>query len=312
MTKQNELTRSSKVKKKNKELLKSEINKATDPNVRLELTKMLLDLESKEKKNRVRLFFLFFTILIIVVISLYFMGQKGSKEENKLSTISSSSSSKIRISSEKNKLEETQLSTDELEKWVMSVLEYAPTPPSKYILDTYIDDKDNLAYVSVGVYQTDGFGTFRVNTKGQLEYKPQMYMGDWILMSEKYMDTSIAIEYFKKLDEDRKKQQAANREEEKQKQMSFHEAVTYAINMSDKWIDLTDEEKENLKIESVNESLSDVKRDEYGEYYSVVLETNKEPRGVMLSGVQFFVYLDGRVKQRSMGAGRDEWIVINP
>ena len=30
----------------------------------------------------------------------------------------------------------------------------------------------------------------------------------------------------------------------------------------------------------------------------------------MLSGVQFKVYLDGSIEQRSMGAGRDEWVVI--
>lgn len=312
MAKKNELTRSYKVTKKNKELLQSEISKATDPNVRLELTKMLLELENKEKRNRLRLIFLFFILLIIAIVSLYFIGQKNSKEVNKFSTTTSSNSSEMSSSTEEASLKETKLSTKELEKWVMSVLEYAPTPPSKYILDTYIDDKDNLAYVSVGVYQTDGFGTFRVNTKGQLEYKPKMYMGDWILISEEYMDTSIAIEYFKKLDEDREKQQAANREREKNKKMSFQEAVTYVINISDKWIDLTEEEKDNLEIESVNESLNDMKNDEYGEYYSVVLETNKESRGIMGSGVQFIVYLDGRVEQRSMGIGRDDWIVINP
>ena len=97
---------------------------------------------------------------------------------------------------------------------------------------------------------------------------------------------------------------------EKAAEMTFEEAVDYVINNSDKWFDLSGEEKENLEIISINNNLSEIRSDAKGNYYTVVLDTNKEPKGTMLSGVQFKVYLDGSIEQRSMGAGRDEWIVI--
>ncbi len=302
------VTRSSKKIRKNKELLQSEINNATDPTVRLELTKMLLDLENKEKKTRVRNFCLVIIVIIGILVSLYFLGRKPAKTEDKTLTTTKISSTQTSSSTKESVDFEKQLSTKQLEEWVLAVLEYAPEPPTKYVLRTSVNDKDKLAYVSVGIDQTDGMGTFRVNAKGQLEYKPNMSMGDWQLISEKYMDTSLASEYFR---EQRETQEKAKEEsKQKEEQMTFREAAEYVISNSDKWMDLSDEEKEELKIISVNESLNQIRTDRNVDYYMVVLETNKEPRGVMASGEQFRVYIDGDIEQRSMGAGRDEWISL--
>lgn len=125
---------------------------------------------------------------------------RKNKAEHYSSTILSNNQSNS--SSTKNSfVKELTLTEAELKKWVMAILDLTPPPPTKYILTVDINEDDNLAYVYVGIDQTDGAGTFRVNENGQLEYMP--YMGqfsgvdDWILISNKYLDTTLAKEYFK-------------------------------------------------------------------------------------------------------------------
>lgn len=97
---------------------------------------------------------------------------------------------------------------------------------------------------------------------------------------------------------------------EQASKMTFEEAVDYVVSSSDKWYDLSAEDEDNLEIVSINKDLSEIRSDSKGDYYTVVLNTNKTPQGVLQSGAQFKVYLDGSIEQRSMGAGRDEWLEL--
>lgn len=213
MNKENEhLTRSLKNDRSNKDLLWTEINNATDPKVRLELTKMLIEIEREEKKKKVIKWISVVIVLLIILISLLYLGNKSSKEPpiSKKANTSSTSTQQTKTSeSVKPVNKETNLSEEELKKWVMAVLDLTPPPPTKYILTVRIDDTDKLAYIHVGVDQLDGAGTFRVNAKGQLEYMPHMGQitgsSQWVLMSEKYMDTSLAEKYYKEQSEKQKK-----------------------------------------------------------------------------------------------------------
>ncbi|MGY3766630.1 hypothetical protein ACWOAH_08915 [Vagococcus vulneris] len=210
-----QLTRSLKNDRNKKDLLRTELNNATDPNVRLELTKMLLDVEKKEKRKKITKWISLFSGLIIISFILFYLGTNSTKNHvnknlAKVSHTTNSQSASSKSTSTSSTISETNLSENQLKKWVMAILELAPAPPSKYVLNVRIDDKDKLAYISAGIDQMDGFGTFRVNVKGQLEFMP--YMGqfsgnDWTVISEKYMDTSLAKEYF---DEQKKKQTSAN------------------------------------------------------------------------------------------------------
>lgn len=313
MTKQNNrLTRSSKNRGTNKELLRSEIEQATDPKVRLELTRMLLDIEQKEKRKKVQRWLFLGLGIISIFLFLLYLGHQSTKESKvepltTSSSTSTSSSTEVKETAATGKLE-TQLTTKQLEKWVMAILDLLPPPPSKYLLNTYIDDKDNLAYIHVGIDQMDGFGTFRVNAKGQLEFKSRLPMADWEVISEAYLDTNLAKKYFAEKQEETKRLQQI----EKERQMTFDEAVSYVISHSDDWLDLTDEEKEDLEIISVNDNFTDMRTDETGDYYPIDIETNREPRGVMLRGVQFKVYLDdGMITQRILNTSRDDWIELD-
>lgn len=208
------LTRSLKNDRTNKDLLRTEINNATDPNVRLELTKMLLEIEKEEKKKKFIKWLSIISILVIILLTLLYLGNKSSKEPTieKITESTSTTSQQASNSDTSTSIvKETNLSEEELKRWVMAILDLTTPPPTKYILTVKIDETDNLAYIHVGVDQLDGAGTFRVNAKGQLEYMP--YMGqftgveEWILMSEKFMDTTIAEEYYK---EQAKKQAKTN------------------------------------------------------------------------------------------------------
>ncbi|WP_241699117.1 hypothetical protein [Vagococcus sp. CY53-2] len=204
MNKKNKnLTRSLKNDRNNKDLLRTEINNSTDPNVRLELTKMLVNIEKEEKKKKAIKWTICVFIIILIPTILLYVGNQPTKKINVTKNPESSSSINQQLNSSNTTesfTKETNLSEQELKEWVMAILNLTTPPPTKYILTVNVNDKDNLAYIHVGIDQLDGFGTFRVNAKGQLEFMP--YMGqfsgnnEWIVISNKYMDTSIAKDYF--------------------------------------------------------------------------------------------------------------------
>lgn len=149
-------------------------------------------------------------IIVLCLISfLLYLGNQSMKNDlnannNQQQNSPTPSSSLESTSTESSVIEssaiETHLSAEQIEQWVMSVLELAPPVPTRYLLSTYLDDKDNLVYVRAGVDQLDNVGLFRVNAKGHLEYLSRIPGANWVLMSDKYMDTSIAEEYYKNLE----------------------------------------------------------------------------------------------------------------
>lgn len=168
----------------------------------------------KEKKKKIIKWISIISVLVIILLTLLSLGNKSSKEPTVAKTTESTSTTTQQVSSSDTStsvVKETNLSEEDLKKWVMAILDLTPPPPTRYILTVKIDETDNLAYINAEVDQLDGAGTFRVNAKGQLEYMP--YMGqftgvdEWILMSDKYMDTTIAEEYYK---EQAKKQDKEN------------------------------------------------------------------------------------------------------
>lgn len=210
MTRGEKRSRSLKHNKNNKALLRSEINHATDPNVRLELTKLLMGLENEERLSRKRTFFFVLVGIILVTSFFFFLGNREpNKRNNAYQQVKTAETSSLQTSSSslletKEPLLETQLSTPQIEKWVLAILEYAPTPPTKYLLTIKIDNTDNLVYINVGIDQLDGFGTFRVTAKGELEFNPYM-SSQWHVLSTKYLETDLAKRYFAKQDEEQHK-----------------------------------------------------------------------------------------------------------
>lgn len=203
-------SRSLKHDKNNKALLRSEINHATDPDVRLELTKLLMGLENEERLSRKRTFFFILVGIILVTSLFFFLGNKDPKkgtnayQQVKTAETSSPQTSSSSLPETKEPLLETQLSTPQIERWVLAILEYALTPPTKYLLTIKIDNTDNLVYINVGVDQLDGFGTFRVTARGELEFTPYM-SSQWHVLSTKYLETDLAKRYFSKQDEEQRK-----------------------------------------------------------------------------------------------------------
>lgn len=193
--------------KNKKKFLQMEIKNTADPDTKLALTKLLIEIERREKKYRIIGMTL---IIVLCLISfLLYLGNQSMKNDlnannNQQQNSPTPSSSLESTSTESSVIEssaiETHLSAEQIEQWVMSVLELAPPVPTRYLLSTYLDDKDNLVYVRAGVDQFDNVGLFRVNAKGHLEYLSRIPGADWVLMSDKYMDTSIAEEYYKNLE----------------------------------------------------------------------------------------------------------------
>lgn len=192
--------------KNKKKFLQMEIKNTADPDTKLALTKLLIEIERREKKYRIIGMTL---IIVLCLISfLLYLGNQSMKNDlnannNQQQNSPTPSSSLESTSTESSVIGssaiETHLSAEQIEQWVMSVLELAPPVPTRYLLSTYLDDKDNLVYVRAGVDQFDNVGLFRVNAKGHLEYLSRIPGADWVLMSDKYMDTSIAEEYYKNL-----------------------------------------------------------------------------------------------------------------
>lgn len=263
----NSLTRSLKNAKNNKDLLRLEINHATDPQVRLELTKLLLDLENKDKKRRRQRWSLLFLFVVTVISFLIYLGSQPTpapKTSNSLESPTTPSSEKelepLTMESSKS---ETNLSAAELEKWVMSILDLLPPPPTRYILNVNVDETDNLAYIRVGIDQLDSLGTFRVNAQGELEVNGPitgvMGRANWTLISEKYLDTTFATQYFKE------------REAEHQKKIY--------------WIESTKQLLISKKF-SITPILYD------GEDVAKAIDNNKAPQNLIDDGVREIEFID--------------------
>lgn len=320
--KQFELKGRSDKRKNRKHFLQEEIAKETDPHLKLEYTKMLLAIEKDEKNKKRMGWGLFFLFIIGFTYFLYTLGDKSSgqarKERNEVAQAQSSEGDQgyqqdTQVTMEtyevttEAKAKELTLSTTEIKSWVLAVLDLEPTPARHYILDVAVDKADDLVYIDVTVNKMGNLGTFRINGEGQLEARGAITGSltdpNWILMSDEYMDLTIAKAYFAS---------QSSRHHLTDSVSSFEEAKDLVEENMNLWTDVARDELADLEIESFNNHLNELKSSSSGDYYTVVAETNRDSHGhgYMNNGFQFRVYEDGSIEQRSMGSGRDMWIKI--
>lgn len=184
--------------KNNKDLLRSEIDNSTDPRVRLELTKMLIEIENKEAANRKRNWIVLLLSIVLIIGCLFILGDRGIKQKDSIMTLVTTSETLLEqtnTTSTEEVITETQLSESQLEEWVLAILDFAPISSTKFILSSSMSTIDNLVYIDVGVNQSDNFGTFRITAKGELEFRPYM-SSQWDVLSYNYLNTDLAKSYF--------------------------------------------------------------------------------------------------------------------
>ena len=147
-------------------------------------------------------------IIIIGLVVFYFLGKKNeNKNDVNVTRISSSSldntSDSIEKQNKKPVIKEKNLSEDEVKKWVSAVWDKRHQNIKQtygYELNVRVDDKDHLVYIAVvptkGI-EIGNFGSFRINADGELEesgyFVEGANIGDWIVVSKKYMDVSQVI-----------------------------------------------------------------------------------------------------------------------
>jgi len=277
------------------------------------------------KRSNVLLIFITVIITIIVGLSVLFVigntnktgNNNIAKKEAISSTQVSSSSSITRSSSTTNtkqvvstesSIDETNLTNEQIEKWANAIVDVYGLNnqghPDYIMHKPELNPEDKMVYVRIEMPQMDDYGSLRINSKGEME-GIRSFNGSilhYSVISKKYMDVETPKEMINKL---------RSEKYNKDGKMTFKNACDVVIANVDKWVNISQEDKDKLRIISINENLSELKSDSNGEYYTVVLETNKEPQGVMLSGDQFKVYLDGSIEQRVMSLSRDEWVSIN-
>ncbi|MGM0124018.1 hypothetical protein IGI37_001392 [Enterococcus sp. AZ194] len=202
------LTRNSKNIKQTKQLLRREIASTTDSETKIELTKMLIKIERDEKNRFMRWALLIGLLLIASIGFLYFLGDNLENEPTqKAMGTSNTSTGQTKNSQPVSAAEttesrplETSLSEEQLKEWVLSVLQLIPEPTTHYTFDVYVEKSDQLAYITVNVDQLGNLGLFRVNAQGELEASGRITLSsndsEWVVLSKKYLDTSIAADYF--------------------------------------------------------------------------------------------------------------------
>lgn len=195
--------------------LKMEIIKAEDPRVRMELQGMLDEiLEARRKRNRWMMIGSVIAVAVVIVGGLAIYGSIGETTPNdnnrptNLAVKESSSEENTRQTNDKVKKENidtTKLSTPQIKAWVSAIMDkkLGPDTKTKYYLTLEKQD-DDLVYVRVNpTIQTDTLDYFRINSNGELE-ESGYYQGKadtWIVVSKKYLDTSMIIPYKKNSDE---------------------------------------------------------------------------------------------------------------
>lgn len=276
------------------------------------------------KKSNVQLIFVTVIITLVVVLSVLFvLGNANKTENNNIATKKAISSTQVsnsssitssssatntkQVVSTEPSIDETNLTNEQIEQWATAIIDVYGLNnqghPDYIMHKPELNREDNMVYVRIEMPQTDDFGSLRINSKGEMEGNRSFNESilHYSVISKKYMDVETPKEMINKLRSER---------DNKAGKMTFKNACDAVIANVDKWVNISQEDKDKLRIISINENLSELKSDSKGEYYTIVLETNKEPQGIMLSGEQFKVYLDGSIEQRVMSTSRDEWIPI--
>lgn len=302
-------------RKDRKIFLENEIASATDATNKQELLEELAAIEKAEKRSKllkwgsVVIFLLGFTYFLYTLgdkpdeqgktASTETVTQKTSEQKtSELTTTESETQTETDVPTE-SIIKELDLSESEIKAWVMAILELLPAPPTSYLLDVDVNSEDNLAYIHVGVDQLDSLGTFRINSAGQLEAQGaitgSLTNPNWTLMSDKYLDTSVAKAFFDGQDSNGNGNQSV---------MDFEAAKQVVEDNMALWVGLTSQELDDLEIVSFKNSSSELQDSGKGNYYKITAETNSG------ENFEFKVYLNGRIEQRAIEAGVDSWVRI--
>lgn len=219
----------------------------------------------------------------------------SSQAEPKAEQISNSSTMDQNETSDStnNSIDTKHLTNDQLKEWVSAVVE-AGGVTNNFKVD--IDTKDGYAYATVTNTdaQVDSMGTYRVNEKGELEEDGFYYekLGAWIVVSPSYMDVSNIP------DINNVQSQQINPISNKSLVTNFDSAVDWLKEHKENW-SYSNKNSETVVITGVNESLTDLRNDELGSYYTVVVNTNDDDGGITGSTKQFKVYTNGVIQQRA-------------
>ncbi|MGX6970233.1 hypothetical protein [Vagococcus bubulae] len=191
-----------------KYIIQLELANTTDETIKSVLQEMLVDLEKAEKKKKIRLSIV--GVLIIVMAGLVFGIKKNetkrtmpSSNVTAIQTSQSTSevgSTEIETTTESSMIDEKNLTTYQMKRWVGAVWEkrFENFPDLQdYRLTICSDEKDRLVYIDVlppEDKQVDKYCVFRINENGQLEISGY-YLGKgdvtgWEVISDKYMDTT--------------------------------------------------------------------------------------------------------------------------
>lgn len=194
--------------KNKKYMIQFEIANTTDETIKSVLQEMLIDLEKTEKRKK-RLLFIGGLLVIMIVGMIIGIKKNESNQTMPSSNVAAIQTSQstsevdlteIETTTESSMIDEKNLTTDQMKRWVGAVWEkrFENFPDLQdYRLTIRSDEKDRLVYIDVlppKDKQVDKYCVFRVNENGQLEISGY-YLGKgdvtgWEVISDKYMDTT--------------------------------------------------------------------------------------------------------------------------
>lgn len=194
--------------KDKKYMIQFEIANTTDETIKSVLQEMLIDLEKTEKRKK-RLLFIGGLLVIMIVGMIIGIKKNESNQTMPSSNVAAIQTSQstsevdlteIETTTESSMIDEKNLTTDQMKRWVGAVWEkrFENFPDLQdYRLTIRSDEKDRLVYIDVlppKDKQVDKYCVFRVNENGQLEISGY-YLGKgdvtgWEVISDKYMDTT--------------------------------------------------------------------------------------------------------------------------
>ena len=189
-------------------MIQFEIANTTDETIKSVLQEMLIDLEKTEKRKK-RLLFIGGLLVIMIVGMIIGIKKNESNQTMPSSNVAAIQTSQstsevdlteIETTTESSMIDEKNLTTDQMKRWVGAVWEkrFENFPDLQdYRLTIRSDEKDRLVYIDVlppKDKQVDKYCVFRVNENGQLEISGY-YLGKgdvtgWEVISDKYMDTT--------------------------------------------------------------------------------------------------------------------------
>lgn len=318
-----------------KHLLQIEIAKTTDRSTKKELQQMLYEIEDQERKNKRNVIIFFIFLLLIAAISypliikplfinrstgnnvaaIYSSSEPTAADSTNIKVNSEETTSKPSMTDSSNTTSEStevssevanevidtkNLTTDQVEQWVRAVMDKKyinMTNKINYGVEVTVGE-DGLVYITVtppADLQVDTLDNFRINNNGVLEESGYYYgkPGEWIPVSDQFLDTSKIEPTVSSTSNSTQNMSATN-----STISSFDSALEYLKANKNAW-SYSKENADTIEIISVNVNDQELKTDDQGSYYSVVINTNDDDGSVTGGGKQFRVYTNGMIKQRA-------------